>query len=696
MTRAPYPRMTYPFSAVVGMDDMRLALLLNAVSPAVGGVLVRGEKGTAKSTTVRALAAVLPPVAVVAGCRFACDPAAPDPACPDGPHEATAADPVRPARLVELPVGASEDRVVGSLDLERALTEGVKAFEPGLLAAAHRGVLYVDEVNLLHDHLVDLLLDAAAMGTAYVEREGVSVRHAARFLLVGTMNPEEGELRPQLLDRFGLTVEVAAPRDPAERAEVVRRRFASDADPAGFSAVWSAEESGLAARIADARARLPRVVLSDAALQQVTAVCAAFDVDGLRADLVTARAAIAHAAWCGRDEVTEDDVRVAARLALPHRRRRNPFDAPGLDDETLEQALSDSRPEDGPEDDGPDGGSPQDGDPDGDNPDGPSDPGMGSDTYGSNAETQAEPPMPEQGGSEPTTAPRGEGGGRTEASPAPDRAAVAPSDPFRARRLEVPGIGAGASGRRSPARSERGRVVGSTKPGGTVTKLHLVDTVLAAAPHQRARGRTGPGLRIAREDLRQAVLEGREGNLVLFVVDASGSMGSRARMGAVKGAVLSLLLDAYQRRDKVGMITFRGASAEVALPPTWSVEAAAARLTDLPTGGRTPLAAGLLAAHDVLRVERIRDPQRRPLLVVVTDGRATGARGTGSLAEAQAAAMLLASTGTAAVVVDCESGPVRLGLAGALGTALGAETLRLEELAADALAATVRSARRAA
>src|SRR4051812_3213782 len=218
------------------MDDMRLALLLNAVSPAVGGVLVRGEKGTAKSTTVRALAAVLPPVDVVAGCRFACDPAAPDPECPDGPHDPGSPGGTRPARLVELPVGASEDRLVGSLDLERALTEGVKSFEPGLLAAAHRGVLYVDEVNLLHDHLVDLLLDAAALGRAYVEREGVSVRHAARFLLVGTMNPEEGELRPQLLDRFGLTVEVAAPRDAGERAEVVRRRFAYDADPAGFAA----------------------------------------------------------------------------------------------------------------------------------------------------------------------------------------------------------------------------------------------------------------------------------------------------------------------------------------------------------------------------------------------------------------------------------------------------------------------------
>jgi magnesium chelatase subunit D len=493
------------------------------------------------------------------------------------------------------------------------------------------------------------------------------------------MNPEEGELRPQLLDRFGLTVEVAAPRDPAERAEVVRRRFAYDADPAGFAATWASDEADLAARISDARARLPRVVLSDAALRQVTAVCAAFDVDGLRADLVTARAAMAHAAWSGREEVTEEDVRVAARLALPHRRRRNPFDAPGLDEDTLDQALEEARPEDDDpdDDDGPDDG----GGPDGGGSPPPPPPA---------AEDSAQEALPGGSGPEP------EAKDPLPGSPAPDRAAVAPSDPFRTRRLEVPGIGAGASGRRSRARSDRGQVVGSRRPHGTVTKLHLTDTVLAAAPHQVARGRSGPGLRIAREDLRQASLEGREGNLVLFVVDASGSMGSRARMAAVKGAVLSLLLDAYQRRDKVGLVTFRGADAELALPPTWSVEAAAARLRELPTGGRTPLAAGLLRAHETLRVERVRDPQRRPLVVVVTDGRATGARGGDHVGRAHAAAGLLAASGAASVVVDCESGPVRLGLAGALGTALGAETLRLEELAAESLAATVRSAREAA
>src|SRR4051812_3683325 len=342
------------------MDDMRLALLLNAVSPAIGGVLVRGEKGTAKSTTVRALAAVLPSVDVVAGCRFACDPAAPDPACPDGPHDAGARGLTRPARLVELPVGASEDRVVGSLDLERALTEGVKAFEPGLLAAAHRGVLYVDEVNLLHDHLVDLLLDAAALGTAYVEREGVSVRHASRFLLVGTMNPEEGELRPQLLDRFGLTVEVRATREPSERAEVVRRRLAFEADPVAFADRFAEDERELAAHIRAARTRLASVTLGDEALREITTVCAAFDVDGLRADLVAARAAVALAAWAGRDEVTTEDVRQAVLLALPHRRRRTPFEEPGLDESRLDEALEQARaqapdqpdPDPDPDDDG--------------------------------------------------------------------------------------------------------------------------------------------------------------------------------------------------------------------------------------------------------------------------------------------------------------------------------------------------------
>ncbi|MFF2778011.1 putative cobaltochelatase [Streptomyces sp. NPDC058052] len=675
----------YPFTAVVGMDDLRLALLLNAVSPSVGGVLVRGEKGTAKSTAVRALAELLPEVAVVAGCRFSCDPASPDPGCPDGPHGDGGAD-ARPARMVELPVGASEDRLVGSLDIEKALADGVKAFEPGLLAAAHRGILYVDEVNLLSDHLIDHLLDAAAMGASHVEREGVSVRHAARFLLVGTMNPEEGELRPQLLDRFGLTVEVAASRVPEERVEVVRRRLAFEDDPAGFAARWAGEEAALRARIVAARELLPSVALGDAVLLQIAATCAAFEVDGMRADIVMARTATALAAWAGREEVTSEDVRQAALLALPHRRRRNPFDAPGIDQDKLDETLERFKGEEPEDDPDPDRG-----------PDGPGDGGPGG---GGVPPRGGEGPAPETGGV-PEEAPAPEPGGAPAPRGAGERAAVKAAEPFRTKMLSVPGLGDGAAGRRSRARTEHGRTTGSTRPRGALTKLHLAATVRAAAPHQRARGRSGAGLVVRRDDLRQAVREGREGNLVLFVVDASGSMAARKRMGAVKGAVLSLLLDAYQRRDKVGLVTFRGRGAELALPPTSSVDAAAARLEELPTGGRTPLSAGLLKAHDVLRVERLRDPSRRPLLVVVTDGRATGG-GPDPVGLAARAARLHAADGTASVVVDCEAGPVRLGLAGSLARDLGGTAVTLDELRADAIAGLVReaqvnhSARRAA
>jgi magnesium chelatase subunit D len=693
----------FPFSAVLGQDDLRLALILNAVHPAVGGVLVRGEKGTAKSTMVRALAAVLPPVDVVPGCRFSCDPAAPDPACPDGPHPAPEAA-MRPARLVELPIGASEDRLTGALDLERALGRGEAAFQPGLLAAAHRGLLYVDEVNLLPDHLVDVLLDAAAMGEAHVERDGVSVRHAAVFLLVGTMNPEEGELRPQLLDRFGLTVDVVASREPRERAEVVRRRLAYEADPAAFATRWAEADAEVGRRIAEAREALAKVVLPDAELERIARICAAFEVDGMRADLVTARASIALAAWRGLTTVTDAEVRDAARLALPHRRRRNPFDAPGLDQEQLEQAAQDAEPEpdNGPEDDGP-------GSPDDDGPEG------GPDGGGQNAGPEAETPDNRPNAPRDSQAQRNENDVRNNSEPneqpaapnpparstAPEQSAVAASDPYRTRLFSVPGVGEGVPGRRSAGRSSgRGRTVGAQKPvpgaaHGQV--IHLPATLRAAAPHQaerRADASAAPddtrAVRLRSADLRTAVRRDREGNLVLFAVDASGSMAARARMSAVKGAVLSLLLDAYQRRDKVGLITFRGTGAEVALPPTSSVEAAALRLAALPTGGRTPLAAGLLTAYDVVRRERLRDPRRRPLLVLVTDGRATG--GTGALAEARRAAAFLASTGVTSIVVDCESGPVRLGLAAELAGHLGGEHVPMASLSADALNQTVRRA----
>ena len=584
----------------------------------------------------------------------------------------------------------AEDRVLGSLHLEQALTHGKVAYEPGLLARAHRGILYVDEVNLLHDHLVDLLLDAAATGRATVERDGFSMEHAARFLLIGTMNPEEGELRPQLLDRFGLTVEVAAPSDPALRAEVVRRRIAYDSDSAAFAARYRDDEKALAARILAAREALGRVRLSEAALLKIAEVCAAYEVDGLRADIVTARTAVAHAAWEGRVSVTRADIRRAAMLALPHRRRRNPFDAPGLDEELLDRILGgEELPPDPPEPPGP-GGS-----------DAPSDPDGPADPDGTSA---TEPPsVPETPSDADTTRETPPGGSEEEqplapASQAPDdsaNGAPAPGPagestdkaevPYRPRVFTVRGAGEGADGRRSRAVGARGRRIGAAPPGqGPGTTLHLVETVRAAALRPRSGGR----LRLRPRDLRVAVREGQETNLILFCVDASGSMAARKRMSEVKTAVLSLLLDAYRRRDKVGLVTFRGRHAELALPPTRSVDIAAARLDDLPAGGRTPLAEGLWEAARVLRRERLRDPRSRPLLLVVTDGRATGGRG--AVDRAMRAADHVAGLGVTTVVVDSESGPLRLGLAATLATRLGADHLPVGGVSADALSSAVR------
>ncbi|MFV2011343.1 MULTISPECIES: VWA domain-containing protein [unclassified Micromonospora] len=637
----------YPFTAVVGLPDLRQALLLAAVHPGIGGVLIRGEKGTAKSTIVRALAGLLPEVDRVLGCRFGCDPAAPDQTCPDGPHTAPVTARRGPAALVELPVGATEDRVVGTLDIQRVLSAGVKAYDPGLLAAAHRGLLYVDEVNLLPDHLVDLLLDAAAMGRAHVERDGVSVSHAARFLLVGTMNPEEGEPRPQLLDRFGLMVSVAAPSEVADRAEVVRRRLAYETDPVAFADRWRSADNQLALRVRDARAALPAVTLPDAEIDRIARICLAYQVDGMRADIVMARAAVALAAWRGQPAVTAAEVAEAARLALPHRRRRDPLDPPGADEQRLDEVLRDECGDDDPDPPPPQGPPPPEGGP-------------------------SQGPPPPEGGPSPEPATLDDSGpaggaeqpdGVPPGGPAP--AAAGPA--YRPRTLRLPGLGAGATpGRRSAAHADRGRVVGAGSLTGRPSTVHLPATVRAAA----SRG----ARQITPADLRQARYVGQEANLILFVVDASGSMAARQRMTVVKTAVLSLLRDAYHRRDRIGMITFRGAAADVVLPPTSSHEVAVAKLAQLRTGGRTPIAAGLRAAAATVAAERRREPRRRPLILLVTDGRSTSGPNPIDLAP------LLA--GTAMVVLDCESGPVRLGLARRLATGFDAEWLPLEALSA--------------
>lgn len=624
----------FPFSAVVGQDEVKLALLLAAIDPSIAGVLLRGEKGSAKTTLARGLAALLPGA----------------------------------APFVELPVGATEDRLVGTLDLAAALTGGQRRFEPGLLASAHGGVLYVDEVNLLPDHLVDVLLDVAASGVNRVEREGVSHHHPSRFVLIGSMNPEEGDLRPQLLDRFGLAVDVRAPVEPAVRAEAVRRRLAFDQDPAAVVADWSASEAELAARLA--AASVAPTSLPAMLLEEVSRLCATVGAQGLRADLTICRAATALARYEGRTEVTRDEVRRVAPLALAHRRRQNPFDSPGMSDDELDSAMEQaSRPE------------PPDPDPE---PDPEPEPGPGAGdgaAAGGGSDNRAEAGAEE-------AAPR-----RT-TRPA-DTVATA-DDPRAVVRLIAagsPSVASATPGRRSTVEGPRGRMVADRVPDGPVRSLAVGATVRAAA---QRRGGGGPAAvaALVAADLREAVRQQRVGNLVVLAVDASGSMGADRRMEAAKGAVLSLLLDAYQRRDKVALVTFRGECAEVALKPTSSVEVARARLGTLPTGGRTPLAAGIRTALDVATAPGP-SAAHRPLLVLLTDGRATAAdSGEDPVTAAHAAATAVRRRQIDAVVIDAEDGPVRLGLARRLAEAMGARYLVLPELSglsAGTLDAAVRA-----
>jgi len=642
---------------------MRLALLLHAVNPALGGVLVRGQKGTAKSTAVRALAALLPEIERVAGCPYGCDPREIAAACESCSQRITASEApaVERARVpvVELPIGATEDRVVGSLDLESAIQSGERRFEPGLLARANRGILYMDEVNLLGDHLVDLLLDAAAMGRNYVEREGVSISHPAQVMLIGTMNPEEGELRPQLLDRFALAVEVGGLNDADARAAAVRNRLAFERDPAGFIAAQAPVEAAERDRLERARARLPRVELPSAMLDLAVQLCAGFGVDGLRADLALCRAAIALAAYRGRGCVTLADVRAVAPLVLAHRRRRQPFEQPGIDEAQLDEALAEFE-------------NRQDG------------AGRG-DSSGSEPSIPAPAATPSINGAS-ASAPAGteprerRGEAAPVVTPAPERW-TAPSE--LARPLTLPQVLARAQrearGRRPAPTGTRGEVVRSGRPRGRPRELALAATLRAAAPYQRSRrsaAAAGRGIVLRDGDLRERVRRGRSGNLVLFALDASGSMGARARMAAAKRQVLDLLLDVYRRRDRVAIVVFRGSGAVLALPPTNSVDLAQQRLIALPTGGRTPLAAGLRLAAETARRAASDDRGLRPLLVLVSDGRANAeAGGADPWRSAQSEAERWRAAGWPSVVLDPEPGRAGAGLARSVAGSLGATYL---------------------
>ncbi len=638
----------YPFSAIVGQDQMKFALLLNAINPRIGGVLIKGEKGTAKSTAARALAHLLPDREVVEGCIFGCDPTDTKGLCLDCQKKAGTLKktPAR-MRVIELPISATEDKVVGSLDIEHALKKGEKKFEPGILAQAHRNILYVDEVNLLNDHIVDVLLDAAAMGMNFIEREGVSYAHPSAFILIGTMNPEEGELRPQLLDRFGLCVDIEGIHDAETRVDVIRRRQQYEDAPEAFIATWEAPEEELRERIVIAQKMLSEVKISDEMLRMIAQICIDMAVDGHRADITMMKTASTIAAYNNRTEVSEEDIRQAAALVLSHRMRRRPFSEQQMDNKKMEQSIQKSQQQK---------------------------PRQEHRHEHDHEHKPKENTLPD--GSVTTNFAEG----------APFRLNSKPLNPPR----RIDAFRREGNGRRSTTESRDGKYVKNRIPAVLTPDIALDATIRAAAPHQR--GREGDlAVKVEPSDIREKVRERKMGNTILFVVDASGSMGAQQRMTAVKGAILSLLIDAYQKRDRVGLVVFRGKGAEVLLPPTSSVELARKYMQDLPVGGKTPLAHGLSRGLEVIKRELLINSHTIPRMVIISDGKANVSMGSGSpLEDTKEIALQIREASIPSFVIDSEQGFLSFGLARHLSEDLGAQYLRLDDLRADEIAGAVK------
>lgn len=668
-------RHAFPFAAVVGQDEMKLALLLNVIAPAVGGVLVTGHRGTAKSTAVRALADLLPKLVVARGCAYNCDPVDADALCDECLARLQAGERLKAERVsvpvVELPLGATEDRVCGTIDLGRALKEGVKAFEPGLLARANRGFLYIDEVNLLEDHLVDLLLDVAATARNRVEREGVSAEHPSRFRLVGSCNPEEGELRPQLLDRFGLCVEVETLKDLDDRVLVVERREAFETDPAAFVAAHAEEQERLRRRVTRAARLYPSVRIPREVLRSIAELCLRLGIDGHRGEITIARAARALAAFEGRREVTNADMRRVAPMSLRHRLRRDPLEQSGgaRVENHLDELFGDTDE---------------------------------ARAHGdSESDTRRDDSVQRRSHAKPSRGEHGRGSdddARLNVAPAEvtlkEETHTAKSSEAARRAQSASHTARVRTGTRGSTFTARGRYAGaSQKPEHNTRSIAVDATLRAAAPRL---SRTNADARtLDAAELRFKRFKGKAGTLFVFLVDASGSMALN-RIGQAKGALAQLLRRSYVNRDRVSLISFRGRDAQILLAPSTSVSRARRLLDELSVGGGSPLAAGLARALEVVR--RAKDAGARQVrLVVFTDGRAnvpladggaalSNARRTDAARKSRIADEItrlgasLREACAGALVIDTQARFTSGGEGEFLSDALGARYLRLPRL----------------
>jgi magnesium chelatase subunit D len=691
-------RPTFPFTAIVGQEEMKLALLLNVIAPSVGGVLIEGHRGTAKSTAVRSLADLLPQIKIVRGCAYNCDPSDENALCDACIARLSTAEKLRIEQksvpVVELPLGATEDRVCGTVDIARALKEGVKVLEPGLLARANRGFLYIDEVNLLEDHLVDVLLDVAATGRNHVEREGVSAEHPSRFVLVGSGNPEEGELRPQLLDRFGLCAEVETVRDIESRVLIVEHREAFDRDPSAFNASRADEQSRLRRRILKAKRSYESVRLSRSLLRSIAELCLRLGVDGHRGEITITRAARALAAFEQRKEVSIEDVRRVAPLSLRHRLRRDPLEHGG-GSARVENSLSEIF---GEAHAGPSG----------------DDARLSEMQHEGRAATRQPFEEKKRGLNGKHADIHDDSTGKRSAHDVEGRSEdengrgdksknaelIIPTIEVRLDRDEGSTIegdlqrtrpASSSARRRGGARKSaftiRGRYSGASDLKSAARSIALDATLRAASAAQASGSNLNTrALTLKAEDLRFKRFRGKAGALYIFLVDTSGSMAAN-RIGQAKGTLTHLLRRSYINRDRVSLVSFRGRDSELLLAPTGSVARARVLLDALPVGGSTPLAAGLLRALDVAR-GAASEAKRQIGLVIFTDGRANvplsenGATDVTSLKDRIREEILglgasIRNAGVSTLVIDTQSRFTSGGEGQFLSDALGGRYVRL-------------------